>query len=407
MAFRMGKDLPVVFLSLLLLLCGVCSVSASSAPSRVLNRFVANALSMLMKWMGLTFKAIFRTAILRRPSVKFEGGYDVETVFDGSKHGIEPYNVGVSPDGEILILDSANSNLHKISSSFSTYSRPILVAGSAGGYSGYVDGRLRQAMMNHPKGLTVDDRGNIYIADTDNMAIRKISDNGVATIAGGKHSRGWGRTDGPSEDATFSNDFDVVYSRSSCSLLVVDRGNKAIREIHLHLDDCPYLYGYSLPIGLGIAMVTASVLFGYMLALFQSRIRSIFSSPSPKEPLFDHHIQNQGQLHHQRHKKHSKSRYVPETLVIPDPDGPPATDAWDPAPRTPKDPEKKQRLTKRIAFYKGWWDEDFSQVQQQQHHLHRHQIRSSAPHTYYCQVSCSKTDDEIVFGAVQEQDKNH
>ena len=30
--------------------------------------------------------------------------------------------------------------------------------------------------MNHPKGLTVDDRGNIYIADTMNMAIGKISD---------------------------------------------------------------------------------------------------------------------------------------------------------------------------------------------------------------------------------------
>ena len=32
--------------------------------------------------------------------------------------------------------------------------------------------------MNHPKGLAVDDRGNIYIADTMNMAIRKISDAG-------------------------------------------------------------------------------------------------------------------------------------------------------------------------------------------------------------------------------------
>lgn len=57
-------------------------------------------------------------------------------------------------------------------------SRPRLVSGSANGYAGYVDGRLREARMNHPKGLTVDDRGNIYIADTDNMAIRKISDTG-------------------------------------------------------------------------------------------------------------------------------------------------------------------------------------------------------------------------------------
>lgn len=59
-----------------------------------------------------------------------------------------------------------------------TDTRPRLVAGSADGYSGHVDGKLREARMNHPKGLTVDDRGNIYIADADNMAIRKISDTG-------------------------------------------------------------------------------------------------------------------------------------------------------------------------------------------------------------------------------------
>ena len=36
--------------------------------------------------------------------------------------------------------------------------------------------------MNHPKGITVDDRGNIYVADTTNMAIRKISDSGRISI---------------------------------------------------------------------------------------------------------------------------------------------------------------------------------------------------------------------------------
>lgn len=57
-------------------------------------------------------------------------------------------------------------------------SRPRLIAGSAEGYSGHVDGKVREARMNHPKGITVDDRGNIYVADTMNMAIRKISDSG-------------------------------------------------------------------------------------------------------------------------------------------------------------------------------------------------------------------------------------
>ena len=71
---------------------------------------------------------------------------------------------------------------------------------------------------------------------------------GVTTIAGGKRGYAGGHVDGPSEDAKFSNDFDVVYvcsscsllvvDCSSCSLLVVDRGDHAIREIQLHQDDC-------------------------------------------------------------------------------------------------------------------------------------------------------------------------
>lgn len=61
-------------------------------------------------------------------------------------------------------------------------SRPKLVAGSAEGYSGHIDGKLREARMNHPKGITVDDRGNIYVADTTNMAIRKISDSGKVIL---------------------------------------------------------------------------------------------------------------------------------------------------------------------------------------------------------------------------------
>jgi len=59
-------------------------------------------------------------------------------------------------------------------------SRPKLVAGSPEGYAGHVDGKHREARMNHPKGVAVDDRGNIYVADTMNMAIRKISDAGIS-----------------------------------------------------------------------------------------------------------------------------------------------------------------------------------------------------------------------------------
>ena len=61
----------------------------------------------------------------------------------------------------------------------------------------------------------------------------------MTTIAGGK-SNIPGFRDGPSEDAKFSTDFDVVYVKKMCSLLVIDRGNAALRKIALPQEDCTY-----------------------------------------------------------------------------------------------------------------------------------------------------------------------
>ncbi|KAK7386892.1 hypothetical protein VNO78_27250 [Psophocarpus tetragonolobus] len=280
----MGKHLFLLALTLQLVFAtpSVSAAPSTTSPAKIVNGFLSNAVPAFTKWVW-SLKATTKTAVSSRSMMKFESGYSVETVFDGSKLGIEPYAVEVLPNGELLILDSANSNVYRISSSLSLYSRPKLVAGSAEGYSGHVDGKLREARMNHPKGITVDDRGNIYVADTTNMAIRKISDSGVTTIAGGKWSRGGGHVDGPSEEAKFSDDFDVVYVGSSCSLLVIDRGNRAIREIQLHFDDCAYQYGSGFP--LGIAMLVGAGFFGYMLALLQRRLGTIVASQEVQDPV--------------------------------------------------------------------------------------------------------------------------
>lgn len=71
------------------------------------------------------------------------------------------------------------------------------------------------------------------------ICCKYVSVPGVTTIAGGK-SNVAGYRDGPSEDAKFSNDFDIVYVRPTCSLLVVDRGNAALRQIALNQEDCDY-----------------------------------------------------------------------------------------------------------------------------------------------------------------------
>ncbi|KAL5063180.1 hypothetical protein RYX36_024917 [Vicia faba] len=461
-----------LLLSLILHLLSVSAAPSTSSPAKLLSGFLSNAVPAFTKWVW-SLKSTTKTGVLSKSMMKFESGYNVETVFDGSKLGIEPYAVEVLHNGELLILDSANSNLYRISSSLSLYSRPKLVAGSAEGYSGHVDGKLREARMNHPKGITIDDRGNIYVADTTNMAIRKISDSGVTTIAGGKWSRGGGHVDGPSEEAKFSDDFDVVYVGSSCSLLVVDRGNQAIREIQLHFDDCAYRYGSDFP--LGIAMLVGAGFFGYMLALLQRRLGTIVESqdaqvpvtvmsyvspstyqkplksvrppliPSEYEPEKQEEgffgslgkllsnagvsmVEIMGGLFPVFRRRPQSSQYHRETLiqqpqklvndwppqesfVIPREDEPPSIDTRAATPQKTypfmlKDAEKIQQLRQSKAFYSGGWDGDQHQPQQQQQqqqkHHHRHQYQSSAPHTFYEQTN--ETTNEVVFGAVQEQE---
>ncbi|XP_006338543.1 uncharacterized protein [Solanum tuberosum] len=274
----MKRNWVVLFLVVFLLLIEFSSASATPA-AKIVGGVVANVASVMFKWAWSLKSTTKTAAVSSRSMIKFESGYVVETVFDGSKMGIEPYSVEVSSTGEVLILDSENSNVYRVSTPLSRYSRPKLVAGSPEGYSGHVDGRLREARMDHPKGIAMDDQGNIYVADTMNMAIRKISDAGVVTIAGGKSARGGGHLDGPSEDAQFSDDFDVVFVGSSCSLLVIDRGNQAIREIQLNDDDCSHQYDDN-NLQLGVALLCAAVFFGYMLALLQRRIGALFSSNS-------------------------------------------------------------------------------------------------------------------------------
>ncbi|MQM06869.1 hypothetical protein Taro_039702 [Colocasia esculenta] len=455
----------VTALLVILVLFGVFppSSAAPPAPARIIGGFVSNALSALVKWLWSLKSSTKPTAISGRPLMRFEGGYTVETVFDGSKLGIDPFAVEVTPSGELLVLDSVNSNIFRIAPPLSRYSRPRLVAGSSDGFAGHVDGKLREARMNHPKGFTVDDRGNIYVADTMNKAIRKISDTGVTTIAGGRWNKG-GHVDGPSEDAKFSDDFEVVYVGTSCSLLVVDRGNQAIREIQLHFDDCAYQYDSGFP--LGIVFLTAAGFFGYMLALLQRRVGIMVSSKtepvaaakssippslhqkpfsSVRPPLIppDDGSENQEEglftslgkliagasssvteffgafsgLRRKRQTYQHPNQFpqqlrpntwpVQESYVIQDEDEPPPlSEARTPTPHKTyafmsKDPEKIHHLKQGRAYFSNW-EGELQQQQMPQQHIQQQRHYSSGPQTYYEQ-SC-ETTKEIVFGEVQESD---
>ncbi|KAI3761940.1 hypothetical protein L1987_52363 [Smallanthus sonchifolius] len=439
---------------------------SATPPAKIVSGIASNIASALFKWLWSLKPATISTTVSSRSMVKYEGGYSVETVFDGNKVRIEPYSVVVTPSGELLILDSENSNIHKISAPLSTYSRPKLLAGSHEGLFGHVDGKPRESRMNHLKGLTVDDRGNVYVADTMNMAIRKISDAGVVTIAGGNLARGTGHIDGPSDNAKFSDDFDIMYIASSCSILVVDRGNQAIREIQLHEDDCSYEDDGEH--NLGIVVLGVAVFFGFMLALLQRRISAMFSSQTDPRPMMntvppfayqrpvksarpslvppeDEHEKDDGlfgslgklfikpvttvfqifsglliskkkpphpqlQTNYPQPPPFSNTWPMQESFVIPHQESPPPLETRNPYPFMTNNPEpaERPRPSKQTRYLYGRQNSEYlneqQQMQQFQKHQHYQKHHLSGPQTYY---EKSETTNEVVFGAVQEQDGKH
>ncbi|CAN6483089.1 unnamed protein product [Victoria cruziana] len=251
---------PLLLLVSLLLLLTLSGFQADAALS---TRKFFSPFLVLLKWVRKSSPKIPQND---GNAVQFEQGYLVETIVEGNKIGISPHSIRLAPDGELFAVDSENSNIMRITPPLSQYSRARLVAGSFRGYSGHVDGKPSDARFNHPKGLAVDSRGNVFVADTTNMAIRRIGESGVTTIAGGRSNTA-GYADGPSEDAKFSNDFDLVYDSGSCSLIVVDRGNAALRQILLHEEECSDQHISVL--SSDILMIVGAILVGYITCLCQ------------------------------------------------------------------------------------------------------------------------------------------
>lgn len=133
-----------------------------------------------------------------------------------------PYGVAVDSSGQIYIADNGNCTVRKITPEGIV----TTLAGSAG-QSGSVDGAGAAARFTSPLGLAVDSDGNVFVLDGG--AVRKITPGGlVITIAGSVDESGW--DDGPASQARFSSPYGIAVDGAG-NLYVADSGNDGIRKI--------------------------------------------------------------------------------------------------------------------------------------------------------------------------------
>lgn len=149
--------------------------------------------------------------------VGYKGGPALEAALN------RPNGIVVAKDGTIYFSDDNNHCVRKVTPD----GRVMLVAGSPR-VAGFEDGEGEEALFNSPHGLTLDPQGNLYVCDYFNHAIRRISPSGqVTTIAGGNGS---GFDDGPAREATFFYPIAIVRD-SRGNLYVLETGNHALRKI--------------------------------------------------------------------------------------------------------------------------------------------------------------------------------
>jgi len=135
-----------------------------------------------------------------------------------------PFYVAVDASGNIYVSDTGNSTIRKI-----TPAQVVTTLAGLPGTPGSANGAGSAARFQYPLGLAVDASGNVYVADCYDQTIRKISPSGVVSALAGLSSV-QGSTDGTGDAAQFKYPYALAVDGSG-NVYVADTYNSTIRKI--------------------------------------------------------------------------------------------------------------------------------------------------------------------------------
>jgi sugar lactone lactonase YvrE len=135
-----------------------------------------------------------------------------------------PFGVAVGRSGNVYVADSLNHTIRKI-----TPDAVVSTLAGLAGSPGSADGTGSAARFSSPTGVAADRDGNVYVADYNNQTIRAITPDGtVSTLAGLAGNSG--SADGTGSNARFYQPTDVAVDRAA-NVYVADNFNQTIRKV--------------------------------------------------------------------------------------------------------------------------------------------------------------------------------
>ncbi len=135
-----------------------------------------------------------------------------------------PEGVYVDKDGNIYIADTYNQRIRMVDAQTGIIST-IAGTGEAG-YNGD-NIKARKAKLNHPAGIVVDAKGNVYFNDYKNDRIRKIDQDGMISTYAGTGIYGYSGDGGPAYNGQINDVYGLGIDRND-SIYIMDKGYKRV-----------------------------------------------------------------------------------------------------------------------------------------------------------------------------------
>lgn len=136
----------------------------------------------------------------------------------------QPYAVVADTNGNLYVADSYGATIRKV-----TAQGMVTTLAGVAFHEGSADGTGTNALFKYPSGIAIDLAGNLYVADQGNHTIRRVTLLGeVTTIAGMPLAKG--TNDGVGTAARFSSPRALTIARDG-NLYVADSGNSTVRKV--------------------------------------------------------------------------------------------------------------------------------------------------------------------------------